>query len=172
MACEAGRTVAFVGAWRDVLASGVVFARRMCAAIVEVEIAQHTAPVGPTNALPRAETIAVLAARIRETLVATRARPARSALARVWFVTKAVLLVAANATRGLIALEPVPAVEAHLLAGERAVVVAELVVARATKRRAPVAVVVGRAVHSVVVVVVESQLVCKQFCDMMCKAQR
>lgn len=130
------------------MASGVVFARLVAGAKVELLVAQNAAPIWPTQTLPGRQAVAVGAARIRDALVAMGPSPAGPTLARVGLVAVAVLLVATLATLGLVAVGALPAFETNLVARERAVVVAELVVSGATEGVASVAVVIERAVNS------------------------
>lgn len=120
----------------------------MSAAVVEVQVAEHAAPVALAHALPGRQTVSVLAARVGDALVASGARPSVPALAGVRFVAEAVLRVAALPAPGLVAVGAEPAVEAELLARRGAAEVAELVVARPTEGGAAVAVVVERAEDS------------------------
>lgn len=135
-------TVALVPARGDILTGGIIFARLVCRAVIEILVAQNAAPILVTQTLARQQAVAVLAARIGEALVAARARPAGAALAGSRRIALARL--AAGEALGLqtVVLLALPAVEADLLAARRALVVAELVVARPTERVAAVAVVV------------------------------
>lgn len=93
---EAVRTRAQVVVRRGVEARAAVLARLVGTAVVEVLVAEDTAPVGVADALPaRAVAVAVLAARIGRALVAQVAAPAVSALALVAVLAEAVHRVAA-----------------------------------------------------------------------------
>lgn len=89
----------------------------MGATIVEVLIAEDSAPVALADALPWGQTVSVLTARIGDALIAAQARPAVPTVTGVWFVAEAVLWVAALTTASLIAVWPQPAIQAELLAG-------------------------------------------------------
>lgn len=147
---EALETVALVAAGRNVLAGCVVLAGLVRGTIVEILVAQNAAPVLVAQTLAGREAVAIAAARIRLALVAARACPARATLTGARRIALARLAVRPTFGLQTVALFVVlPALEAHLLAGWRAPVVAELVVARATERVAAVAKVVERAVDSV-----------------------
>jgi hypothetical protein len=142
---EALGTGALVSAWAGVLAGAVVQARIMRAAIIKILIAKDAAPVLMAHTLPGRQAEAILAARIRDAFVATGPSPSGPTETHAGPVAVAVLLVAAGLATGHVAVLAQPTVRADLLAGGRALVVAELVVAGPTEAHAAVAVVLGRA---------------------------
>lgn len=98
---EALRARAPVLIGRGVLARAAVLAWLVSAAVVEVLVAQYSAPVRVADALPaRAIAVAVLAAGIRHALVAQFATPAVPTLALAADVAVAVHGVAALLAHG------------------------------------------------------------------------
>lgn len=131
---EAVRARATVLIGRGVLARAAVLARLVGAAVVEVLVAQYTAPVGVADALPAgAVAVAVLAAWIRHALVAQLAAPAVPTLALAADVAVTVHGVAALLADGCLAIDAFPSLYTHFVPVLVAGVMAENVVSRSAE---------------------------------------